>query len=105
MSFAADGTRFIGVHMTVRFCISINPAFKVSQNDLGRRMADQVLRHDWYFAASAGGINTESWHPETGGVTPKIFNYFNASRYRGAKMLDTLGKVALVEIVRANPDF
>ncbi len=79
-------------------------AFKVAQDDLVVRHAEQVVGHDGDLAAAAGGVDHVGGHGIPGGVPAQAFHDLDALGHRGAEVTRAVHQVTLVEVIRPHTD-
>jgi hypothetical protein len=79
-------------------------ALEVAQDDLVVRVADQVVGHDRDLAAAAGGVHDVLRHGIAGGVAAQALHDLDALADRRAEVAGAFDQVALVDVVRPDPD-
>ena len=88
-----------------RLVIGILASFEVAQHHPVGRLGDEILRRFRDLPSAAGRIDAEGGNGQARGVPPQVLDDLDTRRHRRAEMLDPLRKVALVDVVRTDPDF
>ncbi len=82
------------------FRVLADDALVVAQDDLARRLADDVVGEHGRLAAAADGVDDVGRHAEPGGVAAQALVDLDALGDAGAEVRRALGEVALVVVVR-----
>ena len=78
--------------------------FIISQNNLSLALGDQVIRLQRNLSSPSGGIDDIGGNRIARGVAPQFFHDLNPCRHGGSEVFRPHGQVALVDIIRSDPD-
>ena len=101
-AYAAGGIR---VDIVPRFGVGRKYAFIIAQNNLPGILGNQILGHHRNLAAAAGGVHNKSGHCHTRGMSAQILDNLNTRADGRTEMSNPLRHIALIDIIRFDPDF
>lgn len=82
------------------FQVGVNRAFVVTKDVFAFGVGNDVIRVNRYLAAAAGRVDNVGRHAVTGSMPAEFLDYVDTGVDRGAEMLRTSDKIALVNIIR-----